>query len=251
MAVRTSTDAATGAGGIEPPRRPELAGGRGSPATVQVSTEAHPRWGSRAFGPGSRRTLALALAAVAILAAGTVLYLSRSSGAPSAALFAPSRTTAHERYGGLPSWLPKAKVVVGRVVHASAAHPWLAIEGDTVAVALAHGAVKAIAIGPNVPEDGKFPVPKTTRCSFEVTFTRASGVVPLESRAFTILDELGALHHPRVSGRDGGPVPSRVLPGQSVTLTVSAVLPTGAGTVRWTPSGRTPVVGWDFDVEID
>jgi hypothetical protein len=177
--------------------------------------------------------------------------VNRSDGAPSASLFAPSRTTAHERYGGLPSWLPKAKVAVGRVVHASAANPWLAIEGDTVAVALAQGAVKAITIGPNVPEDGRFPVPRTTPCSFEVTFTDASGIVPLGSRAFTILDELGAVHHPRVSGPNGGPVPRRVPAGESVTLTVSAVLPTGAGTLRWTPAGRTPVVGWDFDVEID
>ena len=216
-----------------------------------MSTEAHSRRGSRVFGPGSRRTLAITVAAVAILAAGVILYLSRPSGSPSAALFAPSRATAHERYGGLPSWLPKARVAVGRVVHASAAHPWLAIEGDTVAVALAHGAVKAITIGPNVPGDGKFPVPKTTRCSFEVTFTHASGVVALRSRMFTIVDELGALHHPRVSGPGGGPVPRRVLAGQSVALTLTAVLPTGSGTVRWTPSGRAPVVGWDFDVEID
>ena len=118
-------------------------------------------------------------------------------------------------------------------------------------MALAHGAVKAIAIGPDVPEDGRFPVPKSTRCRFELTFTDASGVVALRSRMFTIRDELGALHHPRVSGPGGGPVPRRVLAGQSVTLTLTAVLPTGSGTVRWTPSGRTPVVGWDFDVEID
>jgi len=191
------------------------------------------------------------LAAVAILVAGTVLYLSRSSGSPSRSLFAPSSATAHERYGGLPAWLPRAKVPVGRLVHASAAHPWLAIEGDTVAVTLAHGAVTVITVGPDVPEERAFPVPKTTRCRFDVTFTDASGTVPLGSRAFTILDELGALHHPHVSGPDGGPVPRRVMAGESVTLTVSAVLPTGAGTVRWAPTGRTPVVGWDFDVEID
>jgi hypothetical protein len=223
----------------------------GSQATVEVSTDAHSRRGSRAFGLGSRRTFALALAAVATLVVGVVLYLSRASGSPSTSLFAPSPTTAHQRYGGLPSWLPKAKVPVGRLVHASSAHPWLAIEGDTVAVALAHGAVRVIAVGPSVPEDGQFPVPKTTRCRFDVTFTAATGVVPVRSRAFTILDELGALHHPLVSGPHGGPVPRHVLPGQSVTLTLSAVLPTGAGTVRWTPTGTAPVVAWDFDVEID
>ena len=215
-----------------------------------MSTDAHSRRRGRAFGLGSRRAFALGLTAVATLVAGVVLYASRPGGSPSS-LFAPSRATAHQRYGGLPSWLPKAKVAVGRLVHASAAHPWLAIEGDTVAVALARGAVKVITVGPNVPEDGRFPVPKTTRCRFDVTFTAASGVVPVRSRAFTILDELGALHHPRVSALDGGPVPPHVLPGQSLTLTLSAVLPTGAGTVRWTPTGTAPVVAWDFDVEID
>ena len=218
---------------------------------VEVSAGAPSRRGSRVFGPGSRRTFAFALAAAATLVAGVVLYVGRSSDPPSTSLFAPSRPTARQRYGGLPSWLPKAKVPVGRLVHASAANPWLAIEGDAVAVALAHGAVKVITVGPNVPEEGRFPVPKTIRCSFDVTFSAASGVVPVRSYAFTILDELGALHHPRVSGPDGGPVPRRVLPGHAVTLTLSAVLPTGAGTVRWTPTGTTPLVGWDFEVEID
>ena len=41
-------------------------------------------------------------------------------------------------------------------------------------------------------------MPKTSPCSFTVTFTAASGAVPLSAQAFTILDELGRLHHPRV-----------------------------------------------------
>ena len=67
-----------------------------------------------------------------------------------------------------------------------------------------------------VPEEGKFPVPPTTRC----TFTAASGAVPLAERAFTILDERGRL-------------------------------PTGNGRLRWAPTGAKPIVSWDFDVEID
>ena len=152
--------------------------------------------GSRALGPGSRRTFAFALAAVAILITGVALSLGRSSSAPARSLFAPSRATAHERYGGLPGWLPRAKVSVGRLVHASAAHPWLAIEGDAVAVTLAHGRVTVLTVGPSVPHDGRFPVPRTTPCSFQVTLADASGVVTVDPRAFTILDELGALHHP-------------------------------------------------------
>jgi hypothetical protein len=106
-------------------------------------------------------------------------------------------------------------------------------------------------VGPNVPEEGEFPVPATTPCTFTITFTAASGVVPLRARAFTILDELGHIHHPRVSVTGGGALPRRVAPGQTVSLTVSDVLPTGNGRLRWTPTGAKPTVSWDFDVEID
>jgi hypothetical protein len=36
-----------------------------------------------------------------------------------------------------------------------------------------------------------------------------------------------------------------------VSLTVSDVLPTGNCRLRWAPEGTTPIVSWDFDVEID
>jgi hypothetical protein len=39
--------------------------------------------------------------------------------------------------------------------------------------------------------------------------------------------------------------------GRTVTLTVTTVLPTGNGQLRWAPAGARPVVSWDFDVEID
>ena len=42
-----------------------------------------------------------------------------------------------------------------------------------------------------------------------------------------------------------------ILPGQKVTLIVKDVLPTGAGTLRWSPEAAKPIVSWDFDVEID
>ncbi len=193
--------------------------------------------GSRAFGPGSRR-VQFAVLAVAAIAAAIVAYVvwPGSSGGG---------------YGQIPSWLPKAKVQVGRVVTASAAHPWLAIQGDTVDVDLAGGRVAATAVGPVVPEEGEFPVPKTSPCSFTVTFTAASGVVPLSAKSFTFLDELGHLHQPKVTAKGGGALPARVLPGRTVSLIVSGVLPTGGGRLRWAPTGTKPVVSWDFDVEID
>ena len=155
------------------------------------------------------------------------------------------------RYGGLPSWLPTPTVSVGRVVQASAAHPWLAIEGDSVRVQLARGQVLATAVGPQVPGQGQFPVPATTPCTFTITFVNASGVVPLSQAAFTILDEQGNLHRPSVTVAGGSALPADILPGQKVTLIVKDVLPTGAGTLRWSPEAAKPIVSWDFDVEID
>jgi hypothetical protein len=160
-------------------------------------------------------------------------------------------STAPSAYGQIPSWLPKAKVAVNRVVTASAAHPWLAVEGDTVAARLAGGRTLVAAVGPVVPREGSFPVPATTPCVFTITFSSASGEVQLRSGAFTILDEFGHLHHPRVTTTGGGAPPRRVAPGQTVSLTISGVLPTGNGRLSWTPAGAKPLVSWDFDVEID
>ncbi len=203
-----------------------------------------PQGGGRVFGLGSRRARRLAVAGLA--AAGLVVAFAVSAGA----LLARSGGSP-ARYGDLPSWLPKSTVPVGRVVQASAAHPWLAAEGDMVSVHLAGGQVLATAVGPVVPEEGQFPVPPTSQCTFTITFTRASGRVPVSPAAFTILDELGHLHHPRVAAQDGGLPPAEVAPGRTVTLTVKDVLPTGNGQLRWAPQGAKPIVSWDFDVEID
>jgi hypothetical protein len=92
-----------------------------------------------------------------------------------------------------------------------------------------------------------YPVPATTPSTFTVTFAHASGSVPLSPAAFTIRDEFGHLHRPRV---DGAPPTLAVPVGRLVTLTISAVLPTGNGQLTWTPAGK-PVVSWDFDVEVD
>jgi len=163
----------------------------------------------------------------------------------------PARPASSSRYGGLPSWLPKPTVKVGRIVHASAAHPRLGIEGDTFAVRVGAATALATAVGPEVPEEGQFPVPATTPCTFLLTFTRATGVIPLTSHAFTVRDELGQLHYLKISNQGGGPVPSALHPGQTLTLVMRTVLPTGSGTLRWSPGLAWPLVSWDFDVEID
>ena len=81
------------------------------------------------------------------------------------------------KYGKLPSWLPKTTAPTDHLVTATAAHPRLAVEGDTVRVDLAHGQADVTIVGPQVPEEGKFPVPATSPCTFIVTLTRVSGDV--------------------------------------------------------------------------
>jgi len=192
---------------------------------------------------GSTRALVIALGGVLVpLAAAGAVLLTHTGRSP-----APATA----RYGGFPSWLPKPTVPVGRIVVASAAHPWLAIEGDTVSVHLTRGRVLATVVGPAVPEEGRSPIPSTTPCTFTVTFTGASGIVPLRPGAFTILDEYGHLHHPRMAVAGDGRPPLQVARGQTVTLTLRSVLPVGGGRLSWAPGGAAPIVSWDFDVEID
>ena len=109
----------------------------------------------------------------------------------------------------------------------------------------------ASAVGPAVPEEGQFPVPATSPCTFTVTFRAATGTVGLNPKTFTILDEYGHIHRPLVTAKDGGEPPGQVRPGQTVSLILTGVLPTGNGRLLWTPRGTTPVVAWDFSVEID
>ena len=194
-----------------------------------------------AIGPVSRLkaqpiAVGLALLSVGFIAAAIMLSLPGASS---------------NKYGGLPSWLPKAAVPIGRVVDASAARPWLAVEGDTVHVELARGNVMVTTVGPRVPEIGEVPVPSTTLCTFAVTFTSATGVVPINPRAFTIRDEFGNYHYPKVTAQGGRAVPADIPAGKTVTLYMSDVLPTGEGQLRWAPEGHEPTVSWDFDVEID
>ncbi len=207
---------------------------------IDTSTQ-NPTSGRRASGPASRSAwIALGVIVALLCVALGVAYAWPNGSSPAAA-----------RYGGIPAWLPKTKIPVGRLVTASAAHPWLAIQGDSVLVELGHGHVLVTTVGPAVPEEGQFPVPKTSPCSFTVTFTAASGDVPIRASAFSILDELGRLHHPVVTLRGDRTLPARLLPGHSLSLQVTDVLPTGGGRLRWAPSGAQPIVSWDFDVEID
>jgi hypothetical protein len=156
------------------------------------------------------------------------------------------------RYGGLPSWLPKPGRHVRRMLAGSPGHPALSIQGEPISVQLAGGgSVIATAVGPEVPEEGRFPVPRTSPVTFVVTFARASGDVPLSVASFLLVDGLGDVHHPAVTTMRGGTPPSRLTAGKPVSLKLRDVLPTGEGAIEWKPGSGRPLAGWDFTVEID
>lgn len=215
-----------------------------SPATVPGAKR-----GGRAVGLGRRRAAfvgraAIALAAMAVLA-GAGLLLTAGRGSTGEGHHAA-------RYGGLPSWLPKTSLPKERIAQASASHRVLAIQGETVAVQLPGGRVLATAVGPEVPREGESPVPPTSPCTFVVTFAAASVAVPLDPGAFTLVDDLGRIRHPQVTAMNGGAPPSEIRPGQTVSLKLHDVLPTGDGGLSWAPDGAArPAVSWDFIVEVD
>jgi hypothetical protein len=205
--------------------------------------------GCRAARPGTRAGRVLAAAFVLACAGGAVGCSAQA--APAGAAHAARHASSGGKYGKLPGWLPKPTVQVGRVVQASAAHPRLGIEGDTIVVHVGSARVTVTTVGPQVPEEGRFPVPATSPCAFDVTLTRATAPIALRHADFTVLDELGHLHVLRITARSGGPAPTVIRPGQTATLVMRAVLPTGSGTLRWSPDAPRPVASWDFDVEID
>jgi hypothetical protein len=231
-----------------------------SPAE-QISSASVSRGGGRAFGLGPHRIarvggvvlgLVLLVVLVGVLLTGHSDSAAKHGRTPSThGEVAATHSASVAKYGGIPSWLPKATVPVNRTIRASPAHPVLAIQGNTVSVVLARGRVLATAVGPSVPEDGRFPVPATSPCTFIVTFAASSGVIPLSAKAFTLVDEFGHVRDPRVTAMGGGAPPRQALPGRPVSLKVYDVLPTGDGGLTWAPEGRRPIVSWDFDVEID
>ena len=77
------------------------------------------------------------------------------------------------------------------------------------------------------------------------------GRVGIDPRAFSIVDEFGQRHRPRLARRGGGRLPVVLADGRSLVVSARTVLPTGNGQLRFTPSGAHPIASWDFHVEID
>lgn len=231
---------------------------------------------SRAFGPGSPRRAgpramsALALGSLLLAACGTVDHpapdhklLTGVAPKLSSRLRAQEQTiheqvtaslhqtNATQRYGGIPGFIPKSTLPVNRIVTATVAHPALAIQGDGVRLDSAQGTTIATAVGPEVPDRYQGSFHNSAPVSFDLSFAKVHGTIPIAPSMFVITDELGTILHPRLSVAGGGPVPADVPAGRPFTLVLKTKLPIGTGNVEYAPTGGHWLAEWNFDVETD
>jgi hypothetical protein len=148
-----------------------------------------------------------------------------------------------------PSFLPTSPAPVDQVVTASTGHPQLAVQGIGVRVDLPSGMGLVTVTGPKVPPFVA-PPPETVTATFDVSLTHVSGTIPIRLSDFTITDQLGRTFTPSLVQGETSP-PSTAAAGATVDFQVNAVMPTGEGRLYWSPTGNTPLVGWDFIVEND
>jgi hypothetical protein len=213
--------------------------------------------GRRAFRPGARWAFLAAAVAALVVAGGLVWALSANGS---------SRSPAQARsFGSLPSWLPKA--VRDRKVQntapqtevATPARPVLQEEqGYTVLAELPSGSVNITAVGPEFPsyvtqyaQRGLWPAGRQVRSTFDVTLAGVKGTVPLSAGAFSVFNIEHQLVGATLAAEGGGPVPSEVKAGQTVTVVVHTQTLEGEGALQWAPVGKKDLVGWIYQLELD
>lgn len=153
-------------------------------------------------------------------------------------------------YGGAPAFLPKPGPV-DRIVMASAAHPVLASQGDTVALRLPQGRAHVTVVGPHVDRSLIGKNAGTTPTRFDLTVRGTAGRTALHPEWFTLVDQLGHVHRPTVTRVGGGSAAAAVAKGGRVRFSLRSVMPTGTGLLRYGPAANASLVAWDFTVEID
>jgi hypothetical protein len=223
-------------------------------ATGSHSTAPFAQIGGRALRLGPRGRWLGAALALAIAAAAAIVLLTNGGGA--AHRQAPAGS---QRYGQIPSWIPKTAQPSDRIVAATTAHPVLAaVEGDTVHARLAAGSGYVTAVGPSVPSwvqnyahNGQWTSSSVAPSTFTLTIAQPTGAIPLKAADFSILTSGGQIVHPAVTLTGGKPLPAAVRPGRPLILTLKAKLPEGEGALRWGPGGRRVLVAWIYTLELD
>ncbi len=215
------------------------------------------RKGGRAGRPGPR-VIQVAAAVIALLVAA-VAVIAIKPGGPTTGSLAAGHLQTSSVYGKVPSWdrIPEAPAV--KAVIATPRHPDLkAMEGYPVDARFSGGAVRYFAEGPSVPDwvasqasDGQLKEGESVPSTFEVTFTGATGTVPLAADDFTVITYNGKLLHPTVTNASGGALPATVAPAQTVRLKLMTSLPEGDGEIRWAPVGGRILVSYFWTLEFD
>lgn len=225
--------------------------------------------------PGAWLLVALAVGLVAVAGCGTATHASsQAKAAPKAAdaprapsvskrlraeeqaihrqVLASLHKTSDSKYGSIPTDLRnKQAAPANQVLSASAAHPAIAIQGNSVVLHLAGGSALATVVGPEVPDRIQGSADLHTPATWDLTFAEVHGTVPISRRLFTITDEQGMLLSPRLSVVGGGQLPRTVPAGRPFTLQLRTVVSIGDGKLRYAPSGGAWLAEWDFDVETD
>jgi hypothetical protein len=175
-------------------------------------------------------------------------------------ILSPSHSNANNTYGALPAWLPKIKVTAPKLEVATPSKPILQEEqGYTVHAQLPGGSADVTAVGPSFPDyvtnyaqRGQWPANKLVPSTFYVTFTKVDGTIPIATNDFDLLNGNGQRSIPKsVTVKGGGPLPSSIKSGQTVTLVVRAGALEGQGTIRWAPQAPKILAGWIFQLELD
>ena len=113
------------------------------------------------------------------------------------------------------------------------------------------------AVGPAIPswvstdvQSGHWRMGEAAPATFILTFTSATGAVPLNPKAFSVMTTQGQIVRPAITVRGGGALPETVAPGKALQLNVKAGLPDGEGEIRWAPDGKL-LVAWVYELEFE
>jgi len=170
--------------------------------------------------------------------------LTGCSAAPHPAKPTPPPTDAG--IGGWPTFLPSPTDAAR--AHGSMADPAMSYAGSPVVVDLGHSTVTVNMQGPSYPANTKLGAEQVA-CTFTVVLSQASHPVNLRTARFDVLDHAGTIHALRPA--PDTPLPATVQPSQTVTLHLTATIPSGEGLLRYAPDGNNNAAAWDYVAETD
>lgn len=189
-------------------------------------------------------------AAVAVLgAAGLISGCAAGEAATTSSSHGPSVAGQGDTYGALPTFLPTAALRPDSMLTGTVRRPAVTTEGDAVRAVVGTASVEVTVTGPVVPGEGLPHPPPATTCTWTVVLRHGNADIPIRVADFTAVDEQGNRYRPYfVPGTRRAP--ATLHPGQRASFELRAAMPTGEGSMRWSPAGHLLAL-WDFVVEND